>query len=410
MIKFREVVESILYNNLLFESEQKVNWILSQPKLVQALENRIQSDSKAPNGITVEQLLKNFDNNSVAIGKFLPWVVKMYSNNEFEYTDLGLISNYLQNFIKNSSKLEKRDINQYVTLEELDSALENIKDVKGSRETKRDAKTGAEKIYEDNKWIILIPHTKEAAIQYGKGTKWCTAGVNDNMFDYYSKDGPLYIIINKVNPNKKYQFHFETNQYKNPEDNNIDLGTFLKENPEIKKFFRSIKNIDLASYGNWVWSLTYDEWLKAVKEDPEALLDVPNEFKDYDLYLEAIKSNYWAIKYVPERFLDHNLCLEAVKNNLTALKYIPSEFMDYDFHLELVKKYPLQRLFWVPEEFKDYNMCLTAVKSNGLALKGVPAKLIDYNMCLEAVKNNGLALEYVPEEYREKIKQELGIK
>ena len=51
MSKFRKLVEAVLYNNFLFESEQKVNWILSQPKLIQALENRIRDDNKTPNNL-----------------------------------------------------------------------------------------------------------------------------------------------------------------------------------------------------------------------------------------------------------------------------------------------------------------------------------------------------------------------
>lgn len=388
MSKFRVIVESILYNNLLLESEQKVNWILSQPKLVQALESRIQNDSKAPDGITVEQLLKNFDNNSVVIGKFLPWVVKMYSNDEFEYTDLNLVNNYLENFTKSINKLDKKDINQYKSLEELNAALESIKDIKGSREARRDAKANAEKIYEDNKWIILIPHTKEAAIQYGKHTKWCTAGVNDNMFDHYSKDGPLYIIINKLNPNEKYQFHFESGQYKDAENEEIDLKIFLIKNPKIEKFFRSIRNFNKDRYTDWIWldnKLNYDDCFAKVKEEGFLLKFVPNKFRDYDMCFTAIKDNGLALKFVPDESIDYNMCLEAVKNDGWALNFVPDEFI-------------------------DYNLCLEAVKEDGWVLKWVPEKFIDYNLCLEAVKNNYSALKFVPDEFRKKIEQEVRIK
>jgi len=405
MSRFRNIVESIIYNsNILFESEQKINWILSQPKLVQALENRIQNDSKTPNNITAKQLLKNFDNSSIVIGKFLPWVVKMYSNNEFEYTDLGLINNYLGSFVKNSNKLEKKDINQYKSLEELNNALENIKDVKGSREVQRDAKSGAEKIYEDNKWIILIPHTKEAAIQYGKNTKWCTAGINNNMFDYYNEDGPLYILINKQNPNEKYQFHFETNQYKDVEDREIDLKSFLEENPEIKIFFASIKNLDKTDIKNWIWlngtKLNYNDYFEEVKKHGFVLKYVPEEVKDYKMCLEAIKQAGYRLEFVPEKLKDYNMCLIAVKSKATALKYVPEEFKDYKLCLEAVKSGGYM-LIDVPEEFKDYKLCLTAVKSDGCAIVDVPEELKDYNMYLEAVKSDGYTLECIPEEFKD---------
>ena len=336
MTQFRKIVENILYNNLLFESEQKMNWILSQPKLVQALENRIQNDPKAPDNITVEQLLKDFDNNSVIIGKFLPWVAKMYSKDEFEYTDLGLVNIYLENFSKNSNKLEKKDLNKYTSFDELTNALENIKDVKGSREKKRNAKSNAEKIYEDNKWIIIIPHTKEAAIQYGKGTKWCTAGINDNMFDFYNEEGPLYIIINKQNPSEKYQFHLESDQYMDTQDNEIDIKSFLEENPGIYKFLKP--KVNKANWKNWpIWFMD----------------DIKNF--DYNDYLDAIKYNPYILQFTPKKFKDYNLCFIAAKivyNRLIEIKKDKNN-PNYNEDYEGISDYFYETMKEIPEQYQE---------------------------------------------------------
>lgn len=416
MGQFREIVESILYNNLLFESEQKVNWILSQPKLVQALESRIQNDSKAPDGITVEQLLKNFDNNSVAIGKFLPWVVKMYSKGEFEYTDLGLVNNYLKDFVEKSHKLEKKDINSYKSLEELNNALKDIKDVKGSREAKRDAKSSAEKVYEDDEWVIIAPHTKEAAIQYGKGTKWCTAALNANYFNQYYNKGKLYIIINKQNPSEKYQFHFETSSYMDAKDQEIDISSFLEENPGIRKFFKSIRDFDKYKYTNWPWfdasELDYEKCAKTVNGEGEAFIYLPKEFRDYNMCLNLITGvfNGRAIRYIPDKFKDYNLYLQFVKTHGSwALEYVPEKFKDYNMYLGAVTIDPYA-LESMPKQFKDYNMYLEAVKHDSSALELVPNKFKDYNMYLTAVRRNLHRLDDTPKEFRNKIKQELGIK
>lgn len=42
---------------------------------------------------------------------------------------------------------------------------------------------------------IHDPRNTEESQYYGNGTKWCTAAKNDNRFEYYFKDGPLYIIV-----------------------------------------------------------------------------------------------------------------------------------------------------------------------------------------------------------------------
>ena len=86
----------------------------------------------------------------------------------------------------------------------------------------RKIKEGAEKVYEDKQWIIIIPHTKEASCYYGKNTQWCTAAdKSNNQFDYYNQQGPLFINIDKIN-NTKYQFHFETNSFMNEHDEPIN--------------------------------------------------------------------------------------------------------------------------------------------------------------------------------------------
>ncbi len=64
--------------------------------------------------------------------------------------------------------------------------------------------------YEDSNYKIVIPKTKEAAIYFGRGTRWCTSADDDNYFSEYNKTGPLYIILFKNHPNK-WQFHFDKN-------------------------------------------------------------------------------------------------------------------------------------------------------------------------------------------------------
>ena len=63
---------------------------------------------------------------------------------------------------------------------------------------------------------VVVPLTKQAAIFYGRGTQWCTSAKKNNEFSEYDEDGPLYMILAG---GKKYQWHFETSQYKDSSDN-----------------------------------------------------------------------------------------------------------------------------------------------------------------------------------------------
>jgi hypothetical protein len=157
----------------------------------------------------------------VKVGNFVKWILKLYSNNAWKPGDSYETRDLLTKFIKYKSKLpiEKRDINRYNRVNELYSLIQTLENdgIKSQKDIKRE---GAEVVYEDSEWKIVIPHTEEASCIYGAHTKWCTAGRERNMFEYYNQKGPLYININKVTVDK-YQFHFETNSYMDAEDEEI---------------------------------------------------------------------------------------------------------------------------------------------------------------------------------------------
>lgn len=56
-----------------------------------------------------------------------------------------------------------------------------------------------DKLYEDDKFLLVIPYTHEASCKYGAGTKWCTTGRDDKgseWFEKHDKVGALgYLII-----------------------------------------------------------------------------------------------------------------------------------------------------------------------------------------------------------------------
>lgn len=163
------------------------------------------------------------------MGKYAKWLLSLYRTQNLKIEDLYKATEYLTYFNKYINKIEVKDINKYKNLPELysivkefipqDDSQEEIATSKSDevRRMKKDVK----KIYEDSDWLILTPLTKEAAIYYGKGTQWCTAAEESyNYFNDYSSKGPLFINIDKRN-NRKYQFHFETNQFMDEEDRRL---------------------------------------------------------------------------------------------------------------------------------------------------------------------------------------------
>lgn len=133
--------------------------------------------------------------------------------------------------------LKLADINQIKGFVELYNAIRlidsDIDGVEAAAEEKRLEKE-VEKIYVSENYIILIPKTQEASCVYGKGTRWCTAADKYNAFNRYNRQGPLYIIIDRQE-NEKFQFHFQSEQYRDSTDTRINLKNFFLEHKELNK-------------------------------------------------------------------------------------------------------------------------------------------------------------------------------
>ena len=172
------------------------------------------------------------------MGKYSKWLLALYTSGNLKLEDLYKATEYLTTFHKYKQKLDRKDIGQYKSLPDLYNAIEPYSDntkAASHKEEIRKIKEGAEKVYEDNEWLVIIPHTKAAAIEYGKGTQWCTAATESyNYFEHYNNQGPLYININKKTGDK-YQFHFESEQFMNVNDE--ECGGILTKKDPLYKFY-----------------------------------------------------------------------------------------------------------------------------------------------------------------------------
>jgi hypothetical protein len=234
------------------------------------------------------------DMNRVNVGQYTPWLIKQYLNLfpkgededrvtkreverqvELFFEDLYKVSDDLTKFNRFKGRLapELRDINK-LTIRQLADAVGrfSLEKTKASKEEKKQAATtyehpGGEVIFRGQEWTVVKISEKgdlgfDAACFYGgnnlksgKGeTNWCTSAPGLKWFHSYIKDGPLYIIIHNTPksfkysdittgelsglPAERYQFHFQSQQFMNPDDDQIDLVKFLNDNKELKKVFK----------------------------------------------------------------------------------------------------------------------------------------------------------------------------
>ena len=113
------------------------------------------------------------------------------------------------------------DLGTFIETLDIDTILGRTKGEQSS--DVNSAASNIEVPYEDNEWKVIIPKSYDASCYWGNGTKWCTATrETSDWYERYSSEGPLYIIINKKTKDK-YQFHFESDQFMDKNDIDIDF-------------------------------------------------------------------------------------------------------------------------------------------------------------------------------------------
>jgi len=151
----------------------------------------------------------------------IDWVTKSYVNNTFgvpsSLENLGRFKDSMKKYNLLKKKIEGfKPISEINGLVELEGLLHNYEDNFKEIEKGIDDK---EIILETDKVFIYKPTTEDGARYYGRKTRWCTASDHEhNQFDYYNKEGNLYIIQSKSNNNDKYQLHIEKEQFMDSKD------------------------------------------------------------------------------------------------------------------------------------------------------------------------------------------------
>ena len=218
------------------------------------------------NPLLLTELPKDFIESDITNEKYtyLEWIITSYLNNGInKYEDLlSRTKPALKNFhyLKNKGVLEHGDnvwsdetniVNfcgiKGCTIKNhdkqgLESLLDKYKELLDENKIETIKKKDMENriVYKDEEITVYNPTTKEESCYYGQGTKWCTATKEDNMFDEYNKQGPLYIIVPKhnsnPNPNNKktiYQIHPATNSYMDDKDEEVTIEFLSKNFPTL---------------------------------------------------------------------------------------------------------------------------------------------------------------------------------
>lgn len=405
MTLVEQLILDVLTKHTLSESEGRVDNYLQNQKKADEITQAIQKDPEVEDkNITPKDLLMSWDQKSPILSKNIQWLAKQYAQGLFYAGDLYKLEADLEKFEKYKKKKDlfsSSDLNQYdykTLRQELDKIPDEDVSHLGTSARKKAIEKGkdeVEQVYEDNQFIILVPKTEAASRYWGKGTNWCTAADSEsNMFNYYNKQGPLYILISKSNPYEKYQFHFPSRQFMDAGNSPINVFQFTQSYPHIKAYFaNTIKDLDRTNVENWAWidnTLTYEDCEKALANNK-------NEAEGYHV-----------LQLIPEKFKDYNLCETAVIHDGNNLPYIPKELLDYNLYLQAVDTTPTV-IQQVPDRFKDKELCVTAL-TDGLywytdeILNYIPDSIKkDKDFWIKCIQGNPTTrfFENVPEEFRD---------
>ena len=126
---------------------------------------------------------------------------------------------------------------------------------------------GSKVLYNGPLGQLAIPETEEASCELGRGTKWCTAARENNMFDYYSEEAPLYVWRDKNG--EKYQFHFGPEpQLMDSRDRELskEKVAAFRKHPVLSKMFKMAEAEALSSPGraaSYAATVIHGRWPEA---------------------------------------------------------------------------------------------------------------------------------------------------
>lgn len=114
---------------------------------------------------------------------------------------LRIVTQAVRLFDGNKQRLEKKDLNQYADVAEIETAVAKLGGASKNQQAKK-ARADTDTIYSDDKFTVLRPHTTEASCKYGVGTRWCIAATaSQNYFhSYSSSNNKFYFVIDKQQP------------------------------------------------------------------------------------------------------------------------------------------------------------------------------------------------------------------
>lgn len=218
------------------------------------------------------------------LGTYGKWILNLYDKKRLKDEDFYKVTEYLTEFERKRKNFKNKDIGQFKTLPDLADALAEVEDaVPTERQVRRNSTKNKEcdVVFDDDQFTVYIPKTYGASRELGGDTHWCTASSDDYYYNWYTEEGPLYIIISKNDTNNKWQVHFPSGQCMNASDRPTDLVEVCKKDSSLLNFLTKVATDYLSENGI---DANTDMVLDMTKVDTDALVSAWKRGKYYNSY------------------------------------------------------------------------------------------------------------------------------
>lgn len=199
------------------------------------------------------------DNDPSGSYKYLRYCVSVLNTGQ---ADIATLQDTIEKFHKNINKISNKDINssEYIDFNHLKSITDKISSELSEAKRKEEVKkVGTELLYEDENITAIHVKNEDAAILYGKGTKWCVSSTDDeNLFRDYDNNNKILVFIfnKKAEPNDKtlYKMCLEFFRTKSEPANQVTRVKFW--NAEDKQIFQDTMEKTIPNWNNILNLLT----------------------------------------------------------------------------------------------------------------------------------------------------------
>ena len=294
-------------------------------------------------------------------------------HNDVQIKDFSSVEDVLRSFVPEEDTVLSKSSQPMTYLENL------------GREVDSDLANDFDVVFDEDDWVIAVPNTYEAECKLGENMKWCTANAFGNGESYYrdylSRGGKYYVNFDmshgesrngKDYPFTRYQFHFESRQFMDKDDDPVNLDSIGIPDSAIE-FYES-EGYDTSAFENEEARMErYDEQRRQsyfrinddlylnIAFDDNYVYEEPDENTDF--YLFDINDERDPISWVeiPNPYIEESVVLlNDIQNGCVKLK---RQFGDEDEILLAMKDSAQSR--WRDWSVYEVSKCLTLPDNSG---------------------------------------------